>query len=174
MSRFRLASVALLAGTLLSACANPAMMNAGWVNPWVTPYPPANVNPTPAPPPVTYVDVYKYQGSRQCENSGVPLVVMQNQLQMANIPVTNSSCGMDGRMYPAFCGGADGKINVFTIPSNAVYSALSQGFLLLKDLPGAQRTGCNTAPAANNPPPASNTTTYPYTGNYNPSYYSYR
>jgi len=63
MSAIRFSSVALLASLLLSACAAP---NGGvYVNPWspwgiavptVPTYPPAT------PTPVTYVDVYKYQG----------------------------------------------------------------------------------------------------------------
>lgn len=162
MSYIRLGSVVLLT-SLLTAC----IPNGSYVNPWnpwgATTYPPAT------PVPVTYVDVYKYQGSRQCEGGGVPLAEMQRQLQAGGAIVTGSSCGMDGRMYPAFCGGADGKINIFTVTSNSMNAALAQGFTPLSSLPEAQKTNCYNA--ANS---SDNSTTYPYTGGNNTSYYSYQ
>lgn len=167
MSLIRLGGIALFSSVLLSACVPPGMVNGGMTNPWGTPY--------PAPAPVSFVDVYKYQGSRQCEGGGIPLAEMQRQLQAAGIPVSNSSCGMDGRMYPAACGTADGKINIFTVPSDAVQAAMAQGFYLLSDLHGAQRTNCyanpNTGSGTTN---TSSSTTYPYTGGNNTSYYYYR
>jgi hypothetical protein len=167
MSHVRLVGVALFSG-LLFGCVPPNMVNGGLVNPWLTPYSAPYTAPVQVP--VSYVDIYKYQGSRQCEGGGIPLAEMQRQLQSMGINVTNSSCGMDGRMYPAFCGGADGKINILTVPSTAVNSAMSQGFFLLSDLPGAQRSNCYGAGS----PPDAGTTTYPYTGGSNTSYYSYQ
>ncbi len=155
MLTVRTVIMAVCSGFLATACAVP---NGALVNPWV-------VTPTPAPEPVTYADVYKYQGSRQCENSGVPLAEMQRQLQMSGVTVTNATCGMDGRMYPAFCGGADGKINIFTVPSTSVNAALSQGFVLLTNLPEAQRTSCYGANPANGGNNNGTSTTYPYNGN---------
>ncbi len=157
MLTVRTAMVILSAGMTLTACAVP---NGALVNPWVPP-----VISTPTPAPVSYVEVFKSQGSRQCENNGVPLAEMQRQLQMANIPVTNASCGTDGRMYPQFCGGADGKINVFSIPSDAVNAAVAQGFGVLSDLPGAQRTNCYGGNATNAPVNTGTSTTYPYNNN---------
>ena len=186
----RFAGMSLLANLLLSACA-PVAMNGGLVNPWVAPvytprptYPaPANPAPQPtpaipAPPPITNLDVYMYQGSHQCENNGIAVGDMQKQLQMAGVPVINSSCGTDGRAYATVCGGADGKINIFTIPSNALNNALAQGFMPLSDLPGAQRSACTPMPNPTNN--QGGTVTYPYNGNnstpgnYNPSYYWYK
>jgi hypothetical protein len=164
MSYLRSGVIALASSLFLAAC----VPVGGYV---INPYPWGGVaTPAPAPVPVSYVDVYKYQGSRQCEGGGIPLAEMQRQLQSMGINVTNSACGMDGRMYPAFCGGADGKINILTVPSTAVNSAMSQGFYLLSDLPGAQRTNCYNAGS----PPDAGTTTYPYTGGNNTSYYSYQ
>lgn len=164
MSVIRSGSVVLLSSLVLAACIpNGAYVNP-W-NPWGVTYPP-NV-----PQPVTYTDVYKYQGSRQCEGGGIPLEEMQRQLQASGVAVTSSTCGMDGRMYPAFCGGADGKINIFTINSNGVNTALSQGFSLLRDLPEAQRSSCYS----NNTGNTGDSTTYPYAGTQgDASYYSYR
>lgn len=193
MDVLRLAGVSMLTSIslLLSACA-PLPMNGVIVSPWVAPTPsytptqpnsPVIPQPSPSPvatAPVSYVEIFMYQGSRQCENNGIALNDMQKQLQMAGVPVTNSSCGTDGRMYASVCGGADGKINIFTIPSNALNNALAQGFMPLSDLPGAQRSTCN-APMPNPATNQSGTVTYPYNdngnsipGNYNPSYYWYR
>ncbi len=188
MSFMRIGGIALLSSLCLSACVPPNMVNGGFVNPWAAPYPPAPA-PMPAPAPASYVDVYKYQGSRQCGNNGIPLQVMRRELDTARIPVINSSCGRDGRMYPSFCGGADGRINIYTIPADAANAARSYGFLLISDLSGAQRTAC--VPGNNNPPPPPPSpspsrptsggtfvpaATEPYPGNGGPgdtSYYSY-
>lgn len=189
MLTVRTAIMAVCSGVLLTACAVPNGTTdpMGAIKPWITPVPPQNNN---AAAPTSYADVYKYQGSRQCENGGVPLAEMQRQLQSMNIPVTNASCGTDGRMYPQFCGGADGKINIFTIPSDAVDAALARGFVLLSSAPEAQRTNCyaNNVPANNNGTstaypynnnnPQNNTSAgdgvVPYTGGNNESYYSYQ
>lgn len=160
MSYMRMGAFALFSGLFLAAC----VPTSGYV---LQPWNPWGVSTTPAPPPVSYTDVYKYQGSRQCEGGGVPLEEMKRQLQASGVVVTGTSCGMDGRMYPAFCGGADGRINIFTINSNSVNSALSQGYSLLSELPGAQKTTCYV----NN---AGTSTTYPYSGSDNTSYYSYQ
>ncbi len=168
MSFIRSGAVALLSSLFLSAC----IPNGDYVNPW-NQWNPWGIAPPASSVPVSYTDVYKYQGSRQCEGGGVPLAEMQRQLQNAGAGVTNSTCGMDGRMYPAFCGGADGKINIFTINSTAVNAALSQGFSLLRDLPEAQKTSCYTSNNTNNNTGGS--TTYPYAGTGgDTSYYTYR
>ncbi|UOG90879.1 MAG: hypothetical protein L3K52_11795 [Candidatus Thiothrix sulfatifontis] len=164
MSAMRFSGVAMLAGSvLLSACV-PNGMYVDPFNPWGVPtYPPAT------PMPVTYVDVYKYQGSRQCEGGGTPLAEMQRQLQAGGAIVTSTSCGTDGRMYSALCGTTDGRINIFTISSNSMNAALAQGFTPLTNLPEAQKASCYNAPAS-----TGTSTTYPYTGGSNSSYYSYQ
>lgn len=171
MSYMRMGALALSAGLLLAGC----VPSSGYVlNPWNPWGVPANT-----PQPVSYSEVYKYQGSRQCEGGGIALEDMQRQLQASGVEVNGSTCGMDGRMYPAFCGGADGKINIFRINSNGLNSAFAQGFSLFSDLPGAQRTGCyannnagNTGSSTTN---SGSSTTYPYSGTSGDnSYYSYR
>ncbi len=166
----RVGGVALLSGLLLSACVAPGGNMGGiggpWVNPWVPQQPPVYAQPD--------VEIYKYQGSRQCEGGGVPLAAMHQQLQMAGVQVKGSSCGMDGRMYAAFCGGADGKINIFTVSADTANLAYSQGFFPLNDLQGAQRTSCYVGNnnMGNN---AGGTVTYPYSGTSgDTSYYTYR
>ncbi|MBU0656830.1 MAG: hypothetical protein KJ914_17045 [Gammaproteobacteria bacterium] len=174
MSFIRVGGIVLMSSLLLSACMPPDMVNGGviggpWVNPWAPPQqPPVYAEPD--------VDVYKYQGSRQCEGGGVPMASMQQQLQMAGVQIKGSSCGMDGRMYPAFCGGADGRINIFTIPASNVNAALGQGFAPLGNLPGAQRSSCFSGGTSSSSyyDAATPSTTYPYSGSSgDASYYSY-
>lgn len=183
MPFMRTGGIALFASLMLSACM-PNMMNGGIVSPWMPypVYPPAASAPAPQPTPASYVDVYKYQGARQCENNGIPLNVMRRELDNARIPIINSSCGRDGRLYPSYCGGADGKINIYTIPSNAVNAARSYGFIPVSTLSGAQRTTCMSNSPPSPPRPVSRgtyvpraTTPYPSTGGTgDSSYYSYR
>ena len=180
MSSLRMLGLSLVSGVLLSACVNnPVMMTpngVSLVNPWhANPPPITNANAAP----VSYVDVYKYQGSRQCENGGVTLAEMQTQLQMTGVNVLSGSCGVDGMVYPAFCGGADGKINIFSIPSQNAPQAQAQGFTLLTQLPNAQRVQCHnpspSIPPSMTPQPlsANGQPFVPYTGGNNSSYYSY-
>lgn len=172
MSSIHLGAVALLSSLFLSAC----VPTGAYVNPW-SPWGVATPTyPAATPMPITYVDIYKYQGSRQCESGGIPLEEMQRQLQAGGAVVTSSSCGMDGRAYPAFCGGADGKINIFTVTSNSMNAALSQGFTPMNNLPDAQRINCYTSNNVNNNVNnTGNTTTYPYAGtDGDASYYTYR
>ncbi|MFN3786138.1 MAG: hypothetical protein ACK4RS_04795, partial [Thiothrix sp.] len=172
-------SLAILAALSLSACAVPP---GGYVfdpSPWL---PQHNGVPPMTPQPVSFVDVYKYQGSRQCEGGGVSLADMQRQLQMAGVAVNRADCGMDGMMYPAFCGGADGRINIFSIDTRNTNAAFAQGFRPLSSLPNAQRVSCyaNPPPSTNNTPPWTTgqgdvSTTYPYSGTAgDTSYYTYR
>lgn len=83
-------------------------------------------------------------------NGGVTLAEMQTQLQMAGVNVLSGSCGVDGMVYPAFCGGADGKINVFSIPSQ-MHHKRKPSFTLLTQLPNAQRVQCHR-PSPSIPP----------------------
>lgn len=182
MSYFRVGGIALLSSLLLSACVPPEMMSGigqPWVNPWAPQQPQAYGVPD--------VEIYKYQGSRQCEGGGVSLASMQQQLQMSGVQVKGSACGMDGRMYPAFCGGADGRINIFTVSGNTANLALGQGFSVLNDLPGAQRSSCYNGGTSsssyydagsnnnNNYNTGTPSTTYPYSGGGGDnSYYSYQ
>lgn len=83
-------------------------------------------------------------------------------------------------VYPAFCGGADGKkINIFSIPSQNAPQAQAQGFTLLTQLPNAQRVQCHnpspSIPPSMTPQPlsANGQPFVPYTGGNNSSYYSY-
>ena len=88
------------------------------------------------------VSVYKYVGSRQCEDGGTPVEKMMRQLSEAGIPVINVHCGTDGRMYPAMCGAPDGRIGILEVPESKVSAAAALGYAPLVNLPEANRTVC--------------------------------
>lgn len=92
------------------------------------------------------VSVYKYVGSKQCSGGGAPLATMMRQLSDAGIPVMNVSCGVDGRMYPAVCGAADGRIGILEVPEAKVSAAAALGYAPLSSLPEASKTVCPKTP----------------------------
>lgn len=89
-----------------------------------------------------WVDVYRGTGSRQCEGGGDTIEALRARLEAAGVTVHATDCGSDGRMYPSVCGGADGRIGIYTIPTTQVALARRAGFAPLSDLPDAQRMTC--------------------------------
>ncbi|HTF86442.1 MAG TPA: hypothetical protein VL987_17795, partial [Cellvibrio sp.] len=57
--------------------------------------------------------IFKYAQSTQCNNDGIPLKKMAEELRAAGIAFTCAQRAYDGMAYPAVCGGATGEINVF-------------------------------------------------------------
>ena len=90
----------------------------------------------------TKVSVYKYAGSIQCYGGGTTISAMQMQLNHARIPVQTASCGVDGNMYSAVCGAADGIIGVFEVPSTQLQAVTALGFAPLTNLPAAIIVPC--------------------------------
>jgi len=81
------------------------------------------------------VEIYKYRGSVQCDfSSGTGLDTMKLELTNAGVEVLKLREDFDGFLYPAVCGAADGKINVFSIRNNQLEIATGLGFNLLSDL----------------------------------------
>lgn len=91
------------------------------------------------------INVYKYVGSKQCSGGGTPLATMMRQLSDAGIPAMSVSCGVDGRIYPAMCGAADGRIGILEVPEAKASAAAALGFAPLSSLPEASRTVCPKA-----------------------------
>lgn len=102
----------------------------------------ANIGPVAQAPGVS---VYKHVGSKQCSGGGTPLAAMMRQLSDAGIPAMNLSCGVDGRMYPAMCGAADGRIAILEVPEAKASAAAALGFAPLSSLPEASKTVCPKA-----------------------------
>lgn len=150
-------------------------------NPWI---PNPNTVPPQRPQHLSFVEVYKYQGSRQCMGGGVPLSEMQRQLQQAGVAVSRADCGTDGMYYAQFCGGADGRINIFSVDSRTAHIAYAQGFRPLSELPQAQKVSCYANPTPIQPNAGwqgggatsqGGAATYPYSGTTgDTSYYTYR
>jgi hypothetical protein len=87
--------------------------------------------------------VFKSKGSIQCEpQTGIPPETMRSELEKAGITVKSFGCGVDGLMYPAVCGGANGAINIFEIPQSKALKAASLGFRNMSELQEATETPC--------------------------------
>lgn len=95
----------------------------------VAPDPAAQVTPASSS-----LQVFRPRGSVQCGDRGSAPEVMRAELERAGVPVRRASCGSDGRMYPAVCGGATGEINVFEIDAADAARARALGFLPLAEL----------------------------------------
>jgi hypothetical protein len=78
------------------------------------------------------VQVYKYDGSVQCDaDGGIRLEVMARQLARAGVRVIEMRKGSDGRPHPDFCGAPDGTINVYEIDARGLHVAEALGFATL-------------------------------------------
>lgn len=98
-------------------------------------------NAGPAATPGT-VRVYKSLGTVQCADGGTDLPTLARQLEGARLKVLGSACGTDGRVRPAMCGAADGRIAIFTLSADDARSASALGFGLLSSLPEARELPC--------------------------------
>lgn len=98
--------------------------------------------PTPDSARRHVVDIARLTGERQCERGGESLLEQQRRLEAAGVPVLASACGTDGRMYAAVCGGATGRLGIFSIHAEKQQAAQAAGFVPLNSLPDAQRTDC--------------------------------
>lgn len=81
-----------------------------------------------AAPPAGRVSVFKSLGSLQCSGGGQTLPALASTLSNGGVPVLASRCGSDGRMYPAMCGAADGRIGIFDIAAGDAAAAAKLGF----------------------------------------------
>lgn len=78
------------------------------------------------------VEVYKYDGSLQCgRGKEMGPETMAKELTRNGIEVKASRKGTDGAMHIAVCGASTGKLNVYTIATEALPKARELGFRLL-------------------------------------------
>ena len=73
------------------------------------------------------IDVYKHDGSRQCEGPGLTPQEMQRELEGIRVYAAVKKQREDV-MFPAVCGGMTPNINVYTIDANKRYQAQQRGF----------------------------------------------
>lgn len=90
-------------------------------------------------------EVYIADGSKQCQNFSRNISLSAQKLTEANITVTSSSCGsLTGVMFPAVCGGQNGKVHVFQVDD--IDAAVLLGFTSVSDLPksrGVTKRDCS-------------------------------
>lgn len=79
------------------------------------------------------IQVYKHDGSRQCE-AGISPADMQKELQGIRVYAAEKSELLD-RAYPEVCGGDTGTINVYTIETKDRSEAEKRGFKVLPPTP---------------------------------------
>lgn len=78
------------------------------------------------------VEVYKYDGSLQCDRGKeISLQDMAGELTANSIEVKASRKGSDGRMHITMCGASTGRLNVYTIATEHLPRARELGFELL-------------------------------------------
>ena len=62
------------------------------------------------------VALFKPLGTRQCESGGPAPEAVAQVLRDAGVAVAAVACGHDGRMRPAVCGAADGRLVIVDVP----------------------------------------------------------
>lgn len=102
---------ALLTALLLSACA---------------------AAPAPSADKTDTVDIFKPDGSRQCEAGSISLDTMQSQLAGIKVYAARKDF-LSNRLFPAVCGGGTGGINVYRIGKTDLPRAQERGFALLPE-----------------------------------------
>jgi hypothetical protein len=92
--------------------------------------------------------VFKYDGSTQCNEDGIPLEKMKRKLMAAGNDVKCSQKAHDGLLYPAVCDGATGNINVYLIHPHNIPDAEKLGFRSVSELTDYQDQSCPHAELA--------------------------
>ena len=88
------------------------------------------------------VNVYKPDDSRKCQEVGIDLAEMQQELTENGIHVYCAQKDDDGYGYSAVCGGFTGIINTFEIDSSNLDKATELGFKVTNDLPYHENYNC--------------------------------
>ncbi|RKG32202.1 hypothetical protein D7V21_12505 [Acinetobacter guerrae] len=79
---------------------------------------------------VERVQVAKSLQGKQCEQQGLDISILKQQLQTKHIHVYAESVGHDGMMRPQMCGAPDGKIAIFSIDQKQLAQAQAIGFVI--------------------------------------------
>ncbi len=78
------------------------------------------------------VEVFKYDGSVQCEEGAIPVELMMEELTRAGIEVLSWRKDHDGLVRTAVCGNPTGRVNVYGIAAADGRKALELGFNLFR------------------------------------------
>ncbi|MCU4414828.1 hypothetical protein KTH71_12435 [Acinetobacter sp. WU_MDCI_Axc73] len=76
------------------------------------------------------IQVAKSLQGKQCEQQGLAISVLKQQLQIEHIHIYAESVGHDGMMRPQMCGTPDGKVAIFSIDQKQLTQAKALGFLV--------------------------------------------
>jgi len=96
----------------------------------------------PSTMPHSVLRVFKSLGGVQCEPGAKTPADLVGELNAAGVRVKQAACGTDGKMYPAACGGPDGRIAIMEIDEEDAEKAAGLGFSPLSTLPEARPTFC--------------------------------
>jgi len=91
---------------------------------------------------VSYVKVFKYDRSVQCENSGVAIDAMALELINIGVDVICSQKGHDGLVRAYLCGENTGIINIYKINKTNLIDAKNIGFESVSELSEYQDEKC--------------------------------
>lgn len=86
--------------------------------------------------------VFKYDGSTQCNDDGIPLKAMAEDLLEAGIDIKCAQKAHDGLFYPTVCDGPTGIINVYEIYPENLTDAQRLGFESVSSLSDYQDQPC--------------------------------
>ncbi|MDO5632810.1 MAG: hypothetical protein Q4G22_13380 [Paracoccus sp. (in: a-proteobacteria)] len=86
-------------------------------------------------PPADTAQVFKSFGTTQCNPAPERLETLAAELTGAGITVLDQTESDDGMMRITLCGSPDGRIGVFTIPSDQTAQAETAGFQLWDQSP---------------------------------------
>ena len=92
--------------------------------------------------PVMLTKVFKYDNSIQCEDQGIPLEVMQQELTAANVNVVCAQKGNDGLVRITACGTTTGNLNIYEIAKSHLEIAESLEFMPVETLSEYGDTPC--------------------------------
>ncbi|QWV95178.1 hypothetical protein KP004_08370 [Geomonas oryzisoli] len=93
-------------------------------------------------PPDPGVKFYQSLDSVQCTGGGKTVAQIERDVRAAGITVYQTSCGVDGAIYPSVCGAPDGRLAVLEIPLDQARAASALGLKPLFTLPYGAETPC--------------------------------
>lgn len=93
--------------------------------------------------PDAFVRAYKYDGSVQCEEGGIPLQEMAAELIAADVKILCAKKRHDGMVRIALCGEPTGNINVFEIAASDLSKAEELGFRPVTELSAFEDRPCS-------------------------------
>jgi hypothetical protein len=118
----------IISGVLVLACSGSMETNNADA--------PDSMPKKPEGPDVKIIEVFKSDGSIQCEEGEISLEEMGEELIQAGIEVISWRKDHDGLARTAVCGNSTGRINVYGIAADDGRKALELGFKIFRTRKG--------------------------------------